>query len=177
MNFIQNIDDNIINNVYNFMSNSPILVFIFNKITILGDNGFIWISIGLILLIKKTTRKFGVIMLISLLIGNMFGNAFLKNLIGRNRPFIQLNFEPFIKPPFGYSFPSGHSLSSFAGATSIFHWNKKLGILALILATLIAISRVMLCVHYVSDILVGSVLGVLISFISYNIFKKMYFLE
>lgn len=166
MNFIQNIENNIILNIYNFMSNNPILKDFFSIITRLGDGGFIWVTIGLIFLLKKSTRKFGIIMLISLLIGDIIGNSFLKNLIARNRPFIQLNFTPLITPPFGYSFPSGHSLSSFVGATVVFNWNKKVGIFAYILATLIAISRPLLSVHYVSDIFVGAILGILISYIS-----------
>lgn len=172
MNFIQNIENNIILHLYDFMSNSPILKEFFSILTRLGDGGFIWITIGLIFLIKKSTRKFGIIMLISLLIGDIIGNSFLKNLIGRNRPFIQLNLIPLINPPFGYSFPSGHSLSSFIGATSIFNWNKKLGIFAYILATLISISRVLLSVHYVSDIFVGALLGIIISYASYIFFKN-----
>ncbi|MDE6357744.1 MAG: phosphatase PAP2 family protein [Eubacteriales bacterium] len=172
MNFIQNIENDIILYLYNFMSNSPILKEFFSIITHLGNGGFIWIIIGLIFLIKKSTRKFGLIMLVSLLIGDIIGNLFLKNLIARNRPFIQLNLVPLINPPFGYSFPSGHSLTSFAGATVVFNWNKKIGIFAYILALLIAISRPLLSVHYISDIFSGAILGILISYVSCKFLKK-----
>lgn len=173
MDFIQNIDNIIIISTHNFMINHHILIKFFTIITMLGNAGFIWVSLGLCFFIKKQTKKFGVIMLTSLLIGNIIGNLFLKNLIARNRPFIQLNLVPLIEAPSGYSFPSGHSLSSFLAATVIFNWNKKYGIIAYILAILIAVSRVLLSVHYLSDILVGAILGIIIAYSVCYIFKNL----
>ena len=56
-----------------------------------------------------------------------------------------------------YSFPSGHSSASFAAATAIFMWQKKEGTAALVLAALIAVSRLYLTVHYPTDVLAGTI--------------------
>ena len=172
MYFIENIDNQVILNLYNFMENHQFLKNLFIFITTLGNSGIIWIIFAIFLYFNKSTKKNGVIMICSLLIGFIIGNLILKNLIARDRPFIQLSLIPLISAPSGFSFPSGHSLSSFIGATSIFMFNKKYGILAYILAFLIAVSRILLAVHYPTDIIAGAILGIFISYFSYKILNK-----
>lgn len=172
MDIIFNIDKNIILNINKIIPNYPIIQYVFSFITHLADMGLIWIVIGILLLFKKSTRKNGIIMLISLSIGSIIGNGILKNIFERQRPFIELSLQPFISAPSGFSFPSGHSLASFIGATCIFFTNKKLGILSYIFAFLIALSRVLLIVHYPTDVIVGSLLGIIIASAVIYIFKK-----
>ena len=74
----------------------------------------------------------------------------------------------------GYSFPSGHTGSSFAAAFALYYYNKKEGILALILAALIGFSRMYLSVHYPTDVLAGFVLGGLSSLMATKIINKKY---
>jgi undecaprenyl-diphosphatase len=74
-----------------------------------------------------------------------------------------------ISAPHDYSFPSGHTLASFEGAGAIFFCNKKYGIPALVLAALIAFSRLYLYVHYVTDVLVGAILGFVFALCAYVI--------
>ena len=62
--------------------------------------------------------------------------------------------------PHSWSFPSGHTSSSFAFATAVFSNNKKWGIAAYVLAAVIGFSRIYLGVHYFTDVLAGAVLGV-----------------
>ena len=62
--------------------------------------------------------------------------------------------------PHSWSFPSGHTSSSFAFATAVFANNKKWGIAAYVLAALIGFSRIYLGVHYCTDVLAGAVLGI-----------------
>lgn len=139
---------------------------IMTVITTLGDAGIIWIVIAIVLLLNKKTRKCGFLIAVSLLLGIIFGNIILKNLIARPRPFsIDGTIELLIKAPKDYSFPSGHTLASFEAAVIIFLHNKKWGIPALVLATLIAFSRMYLFVHYPTDIIAGAILGTLISMI------------
>jgi undecaprenyl-diphosphatase len=59
------------------------------------------------------------------------------------------------------SFPSDHATAAYAIAVAILLRHRKGGVLALIFATLIAVSRVALGTHYPSDILGGAVLGAL----------------
>ena len=65
-----------------------------------------------------------------------------------------------IARPTSYSFPSGHTSSSFAAALILTLRHKKVGWLAYIPAVLIAFSRLYLYVHFPSDVLGGAVLGV-----------------
>ncbi len=144
-------------------------------ITKLGDKGIIWIILTLVFLCFKKTRKIGFSMALSLIIGYLVGNLFLKNVVARIRPY-NLNPEISLLVPklSDYSFPSGHTLSSFEAATAIFIRNKKLGIPALVLAVLIAFSRLYLYVHYPTDVLAGVVLGIGIAILASFIVDKIY---
>lgn len=174
MDIIFNIDKNIILYMNQTIPNYPIIKNIFSFITHLGDSGFIWIALGIFLILKKSTRKNGIIMLISLALGSIIGNGILKNLFERPRPFVELSLIPFIPEPQGFSFPSGHSMASFVGATCIYYTNKKFGILAYILATLIALSRVILIVHYPSDVITGAILGIFVALLVIFICSKKF---
>lgn len=68
-----------------------------------------------------------------------------------------------ISKPITYSFPSGHTASSFTAAGIMLAMNNRWCILALLLASLIAFSRVYLNVNYPTDILMGAILGLLCS--------------
>jgi len=59
-----------------------------------------------------------------------------------------------------YSFPSGHTMSSFAAAMIIIHANQTLGIIAFALAIFISFSRLYLFVHYPSDVMAGMIFGI-----------------
>ena len=115
----------------------------FKMFTYLGEIGIIWIITGVIMLFFKTTRKTGFMVLIGLLVGVLVGNLFLKNIIARPRPFQELtDITLKIKEPSGYSFPSGHTLSSFISAIIILLNHKKLGLISLTVAMLIAIMTI-----------------------------------
>ena len=75
--------------------------------------------------------------------------------------------------PRDYSFPSGHTMSSFAAAVSVYIWNKKWGTAALAGAIIIAVSRLYFYVHYPTDILAGAVIGVFLAMVSWWIINKV----
>ncbi|MBR5859170.1 MAG: phosphatase PAP2 family protein, partial [Clostridia bacterium] len=79
-----------------------------------------------------------------------------------------------ISAPKDYSFPSGHSSASFASAVAIFMSNKKLGMPALVLASVIAFSRLYLYVHFPTDVLCGALLGSLCGVLGFILVKKAY---
>lgn len=135
-------------------------------ITTLGNGGMIWIVSGLLFLFFPKTRQMGVAVLLSILVGFLLGNVLLKNIIARERPcWINPYISLLIESPKDYSFPSGHSLSSFAAAFSIFQYHKKWGIPAFVLAAAIACSRLYLFVHFPSDVIAGCLLGIGIAWI------------
>ena len=90
------------------------------------------------------------------------GNMILKPLVARLRPFtVNTAVELLIPPPADFSFPSGHTYASFASSTAILRNNRRIGSCALVLAILIAFSRLYLYVHYPTDVLFGILLGIL----------------
>lgn len=173
MDTILNLDKDIILNINNFMQNQIILQKIFAFITNLGNGGAIWIVTGIGLILNKKTRRCGIVVLASLCIGALIGNLALKNIFERARPFTTLGLTPFIPAPTDFSFPSGHTLSSFTASTSIFLFYKKWGIVAFILAFLIAISRLLLLVHYPTDVLTGAIIGIFVAILTKKIVDKL----
>lgn len=144
----------------------PIADRIFPAVTYLGEGGLVWVALALLLLLlgkKSGWRTTGGAMLCAMLLGLLLGEAALKNIVCRPRPFQEFpGYAPLlISPPSGYSFPSGHSCSSFAAAAVVFCRDRRWGGAALVLAAFIAFSRVFLFVHYPTDVLTGSLLGVL----------------
>ena len=154
---------------------NPITDGIFPYITYLGEAGAIWIAAAIILLCFKKTRVCGILALCAMAVTFLFGEVFLKNVVCRVRPCNQFpDVAMLITRPKSFSFPSGHSASSFAAATIIFWCNKKYGILAIAVASLIALSRVFLFVHYPTDVLAGALLGIIISMLTIVIYKKFF---
>ncbi len=134
---------------------------ILKVITHLGDDGYLWIAIGVLLLFWKKTRPIGFAVLVSLLINAIFTNITLKDLIARPRPFlVNPDLVPIIEKPSSFSFPSGHTSGSLTAALVLLKLTpKKYGVPAVVLASLIALSRVYVGVHYPTDILGGIVVA------------------
>ena len=65
-----------------------------------------------------------------------------------------------VSMPRDFSFPSGHSLSGFIAAVILLRYDRRFGIPALILAILLAFSRLYLFLHFPSDVLAGILLGI-----------------
>ena len=146
-------------------------------ISFLANVGWIWIVSAIALLIFPKTRKIGLAVACALIFSLIICNVTIKPIIVRIRPYdLRDGIELIITRPTDFSFPSGHTSISFAGAIPIFLQNKKLGIPALILAILIAFSRLYLYVHFPTDVLggiiVGSICGVLGYFTSKFIYKR-----
>lgn len=88
--------------------------------------------------------------------------AGLKEAFDRSRPSVaDPSFASVIVPPGSDSLPSGHAAEAFAAATVIAILAPRLRLPALVLAALVAVSRVYLGVHYPLDVLVGALVGVL----------------
>lgn len=160
-------DSNILLFIQEHMQNS-ILTPIFIFFTNLGNAGIIWILLSVLLLCFKKTRKIGCIGICALVLSFLVNNVVLKNLVARSRPFDTIKaLTPLIPKPTDFSFPSGHTASSFSVACVFYRkLPKKFGIPALILAVLISFSRLYVGVHYPSDVVVGMISGIVISYLS-----------
>lgn len=148
---------------------TPVVTFI----THLGDKGFIWILFIIAALMFRNTRKAGIISAEALTISYMINNLFLKNVIARTRPYeVFSEVERLIGRQADFSFPSGHSASSFAvGLVLFLILPKRYGLPCLVLATMIALSRLYVGVHYPSDVICGALSGSLIAYILYRLRK------
>lgn len=140
--------------------------------TRLGD-GWVWYSLGLMLLLFGGPNRFaavgagGLAAATSIL---LFRG--IKNMSRRQRP---CQIEPHcwakILPPDQFSFPSGHSITAFAIAVSVGAFYPQLQISLYFLATSIAVSRVVLGMHFLSDILAGSAIGALLGYACIQLFR------
>ena len=165
---------------------NPITNPIFYVITTLGNAGWFWIVLAVLMLtvLPKKYKKAGLTMAIALILSLIFCNGIMKHLWARPRAFWVVgqnfvvgnefeNLYGIFNSIHDYSFPSGHSSASFAAAVSIFMWRKKEGSAAPVLAALIAFSRLYFTVHYPTDVLVGTITGALYGVAAYFIVKAL----
>ena len=135
-------------------------------ITLLGDAGIFWIAIAVVLLFFPKTRRIGLGMGAALIIGLLLCNVTMKPLFARIRPYdyqlehFGVTIKLLIEAQHDFSFPSGHTIASFEAATVLLIHSKKAGIPAMILACLIAFSRLYLYVHYPTDVITSVILGI-----------------
>ena len=144
-------------------------------ITWLGDKGLLWIVLGLgILFFQKGKRDTGFRVLLALLLGLLICNLLLKNAVGRIRPFA-LNdaVQLLVPPPSDPSFPSGHTTAAFAAATVLIcdHWKGRW--IVLIVAILVAFSRLYLYVHFLTDVICGALIGIFCGWLSGLLWHKV----
>lgn len=134
----------------------------------LGD-GWIWYGLGLIVLLFGGEARFAALSASALaaLVGILLFSQ-LKRLSGRKRP---CTLEPHcwanVLPPDQYSFPSGHSITAFAVVLPLSLYYPHLTDVLLFLAASIAISRILLGMHFLSDVLAGALIGAGLGYSSY----------
>lgn len=167
-----NFDLSILYFIQEHLSN-PFFDFFMPLVSFMGDKGLIWIIAGVALMSYNKTRRGGVMVIIAIALVFLIGELGIKNVVGRLRPFhVDESIQLLIDAPLSFSFPSGHTGSSFAASTVLMRYNKKMGIPALCLAACIAFSRMYLFVHYPTDILAGMVLGVAGGLTVYFLYNK-----
>jgi undecaprenyl-diphosphatase len=127
-------------------------------VTFLGSG---WMLFGLLPCFFMPRLRFRAAALLATLAVTSAVVASAKTLAGRVRPYQAFTFAHAvpIELPTDPSFPSGHAAGSFAFAAFIGATNRRAGLVLAGLATLIALSRVALGVHYPSDVAVGALLG------------------
>lgn len=162
-----------------FQSTNEILLPLLKLITNLGNMGFIFIMISLIMIFFKKTRKIGMIVLFSIAIGFVFTNLILKNVVARPRPFIDETSDYYLwwkeagsMIESGYSFPSGHTTAAMAFGLSLFLcFKKKWSWVFLLIPLIMGFTRIYFMVHYTTDVLGAILVGGLSALISYFVIK------
>ena len=155
------------------------LDFLMPIITLFGDGGVFWICLAVLLLFFSKTRRAGLGMLLAMGLGLLVCNVTLKPLVGRMRPYdfqwehFKVTIDLLIDRETSFSFPSGHTIASFEAATVLLKNHKGLGVPAMILAVLIAFSRLYLYVHYPTDVIFSVFAGILFAFIGNALAGKL----
>lgn len=136
-------------------------------ITFLGDYGIVWASLILYLFFKGKTIE-AISILSSLGITSLINEKILKKIFKRTRPAKeQLYKNIIIKIPDSYSFPSGHTATAFAVVPLAWNFSLFIGIFSVIVASTIGFSRIYLKVHYLTDVIIGSLVGTSMSIMTY----------
>lgn len=143
-------------------------------ITTLGTGGLVWFLMCIPFLFFEGHIDTAINIPFAIAIAWLVGEITIKRLVGRIRPSENLpENEQIIKRPAHYSFPSGHSASSFSVvAVVIIRCNLFVIIPVIILASLIAFSRMYLRVHYFTDVLAGIIVGLVCGFASVSMFDS-----
>ncbi len=165
--------------IIEFFQNNTSIGFIklFQFLTLLG--GLLGaLIVFFILFFKKRSLSYA--FLITFIIASIF-NKVLKAIIMRDRPFEVYDYIENYGNEGGYSMPSGHSLSAAIFASFIFYLiiissrqkSTKIlgGISCFLFVVLIALSRMVLGVHFLTDTLAGIIVGILFAIIGIIIYN------
>jgi len=131
-----------------------------------GGDGWLWYALGLVLLLFGGTERFVAVGSAAVAAG--LGIAVflqLKKATGRRRP---CALEPHcwatLLPPDQFSFPSGHTITAFAVSVSLSLFYPNLAFGLFFCAVSVAASRILLGMHFLSDVLAGAAIGTLLAF-------------
>jgi undecaprenyl-diphosphatase len=131
-----------------------------------GGDGWLWYGMAAVILLFGGPARFQAVSAAAL--AAALGIAIfltLKKATGRRRP---CTFEPHcwatLLPPDQFSFPSGHTITAFSVALSLSHFYPNLAAGLLFCAISIAASRVLLGMHFLSDVLAGAAIGAILAY-------------
>jgi undecaprenyl-diphosphatase len=138
-----------------------------------GGDGWLWYTLGLAVLLFGGEARLAAAGAAALASGAGIA-AFLKlkRLIGRKRPCaIEPHCWATLLPPDQFSFPSGHSITAFAVATPLGLFYPALLAALLFCAVSVAVSRILLGMHFLSDVLAGSFLGAVLGWCAFLLLR------
>ena len=174
MDAILNFDMSILNFIYDSVR-CAFLDYFMPIVTLFGESGIFFICIAVILMLFRKTRKTGFVLSLSLIIGLIVCNLTLKPIIARPRPYtVRQDVILLVERLSDYSFPSGHTVAAFEASTVFMKRNRIAGLCFLILAVLIAFSRLYLFVHYPTDIIAGIIIGTASGFAACGVVDAIY---
>lgn len=136
-----------------------------------GD-GWLWGLMGLGVLFLGDQNRFATIGAGGLAaVSSVLAFMWLKRLTGRRRPcYIEHHCWATLLPPDQFSFPSGHTMTAFAMSVPVCMFYPLSAPAVIFFAISIAASRILLGMHFLSDVLVGVLIGSVLGFLSYLAF-------
>jgi undecaprenyl-diphosphatase len=137
-----------------------------------GGDGWLWYAMGAVILLIGGEDRFRAVGAAFLATGAGIGLFLkLKKVTGRRRP---CALEPHcwakLLPPDQFSFPSGHTITAFAVAVSLSLFYPALLAGLFFCAVSVAASRVLLGMHFLSDVVAGAAIGSILGYTSASLF-------
>jgi undecaprenyl-diphosphatase len=129
-----------------------------------GGDGWLWYALGVWLLLAGPSGA-ALAVAESLLAATAGIVVFLKlkRWSGRRRPCaLQPHCWSTLLPPDQFSFPSGHTITAFAVCTPLWLWRPELAPALGFCAASVALSRILLGMHFLSDVIAGAGIGLLL---------------
>jgi undecaprenyl-diphosphatase len=137
-----------------------------------GD-GWLWYLAGLLVLLFGGEERFAALAAAgSAAITGIGIFVSLKKISGRKRPCeYEAHVWANLLPPDQFSFPSGHTITAFAVAVCLGSFYPVFFGLLLFFALAIATSRILLGMHFLSDVVVGAIVGTGLAVSSFELFS------
>ncbi len=179
MEFIQNIDLWLFY-LINVKLANPVTNWFMPFVTNLNNWLPVYAVFAILLLWKggKKGRLAVVTIIITIIISDQLSSSILKELIGRIRPCHVLSDLNILVPcGAGKSFPSSHAVNNFAVAGILTYYYTKYKWYFYSIASIVAISRVFVGVHYPFDVIGGACIGFMISFVIIKIITRLAFVQ
>jgi undecaprenyl-diphosphatase len=133
-----------------------------------GGDGWLWYGMGMVVALFGGPDRIKAVASAALAVGA--GVALflkLKRAFGRRRP---CALEPHcwatLLPPDQFSFPSGHTITAFSVALSLGAFYPIMLPGLLFCAASVALSRILLGMHFLTDVLAGALIGCLLGYFS-----------
>jgi undecaprenyl-diphosphatase len=146
--------------------NAPRWIRVWMLLATRGGDGWLWYAMGAVILLFGDVDRFRAVGAAAIAVG--IGIALflrLKKLTGRKRP---CAYEPHcwakLLPPDQFSFPSGHTITAFSVAVSLSLFYPELAVGLLFCAISVATSRILLGMHFLSDVLAGAAIGTILAY-------------
>ena len=95
----------------------------------------------------------------------------IRALVNAKRPYEVYDYTPAVhKDTIGKSFPSRHTVCAFIIAMAFMYINYRIGVIMLVIATIIGVTRVLAGVHFIRDVVSGAAIGILIGVLGFFVF-------
>ncbi|WP_231686805.1 phosphatase PAP2 family protein [Bacillus sp. JCM 19034] len=162
---------------FHFFNQQNHLASIMKYFTHFGGATFtIVFTLSLSIFASGSLQRAGWIALFSLTISHLIVTV-IKKIIPRNRPYLVLQNVTVVDNPFkDHSFPSGHTTAIFSILVPLMITYPFLILPLLIVAVIVGLSRIVLGLHYPSDVLAGATLGGISAILSYVLFIQLPFM-
>jgi len=138
-----------------------------------GGDGWLWLLLGLLVALYAGPEALAALAAAAVAtIAGITLFMYLKRKTGRKRPCaIMPHCWSRVQPPDHFSFPSGHSITAFAVTLPIGLFFPPLMAALLFCAVSVAASRVILGMHFLSDVLAGSAIGSALGYAAFRLFS------